>query len=74
VARVVIPESILPGTLWVCYRDHWHLRGTVCQGSTALLTEVRQGDGTVEYLRASEMNRMDWVSFSQCYVRKGCAE
>jgi len=36
----------------------------VYPGSTALLTEVRQEDGTVEFVRGGERSRMDWESFS----------
>jgi len=64
----VIPQSIQPGTLWVCFRDYWHHRGMVNQGSTALLTEVRQVYGTVEFVRAGERIRMDWDSFSWYYT------
>ena len=68
----MIPSSIQPGTLWVCIRDHWH-HGVlpphwVNRGSTALLTEVRQEDGTVEFVRGGEMSRMDWDSFSAFHV------
>lgn len=41
----------------------------VNQGSTALLTEVRQEDGTVEFVRGGERNRMDWDSFSAYHMR-----
>ena len=60
----MIPSSIRPGTLWVCFRDHWHIRGVVLKGSTALLTEVRREDGTVEFVRGGERSWMDWDSFS----------
>ena len=68
---MVIPESAQLGTLWVCYRRHGDARGIVSPGCSALLTEVRQEDGTVEYLRAGERIRMDWDSFSQFYARSG---
>lgn len=68
----VIPSSIQPGTLWVCTRDHWH-HGVlpphwVNRGSTALLTEVRQEDGTVEFVRCGQKCNMDWDSFSGLYT------
>ncbi len=65
---MVIPQSIRPGTLWVCFRDHWHIRGVVLKGSTALLTEVQREDGTVEFVRGGERSRMDWDSFSAYHM------
>ena len=64
----VIPQSIQPGTLWVCTRDHWHHFSVVNRGSTALLTEVRQEDGTVEFVRDGQKCNMDCDSFSWCYT------
>lgn len=64
----VIPSSIQPGTLWVCFRDHWHHRGMVHPGSTALLTDVRREDGTVEFVRGGERSRMDWETFSAYHM------
>lgn len=64
----MIPSSIQPGTLWVCFRDHWHIRGVVLKGSTALLTEVQREDGTVEFVRGGERSRMDWESFSAYHM------
>jgi hypothetical protein len=37
-------------------------------GSTALLTEVRREDGTVEFVRGGERIRMDWDSFSAFHM------
>lgn len=64
----MIPQSIQPGTLWVCFRDHWHIRGVVLKGSTVLLTEVQREDGTVEFVRGGERSWMDWDSFSAYHM------